>query len=90
MAHKDTFLYVSKEAAAAENLTDGQIVRVKNHLGFFEAPCRVTPALKGPVVMACKNRPMQRNWPNYVVESRATDAGSGLDYYDTFVKLEKV
>ncbi len=87
---KDAFLFISEEVAASENLTDGQILKVNNDTGFFEAPCRVTSSLKGPVVMAYKNRPLLRNWPNHVVESRSTDAGGGLNYYDTFVTLEKI
>lgn len=89
IAQKDTFCYVSKEVAASEKLTDGQLIRIKNHLGFFEAPCRITTTLQGAVIMTYKNRPLYKNWPNYVVESRCTDAESGLAYYDTFVQLEK-
>jgi predicted molibdopterin-dependent oxidoreductase YjgC len=86
---RDASLFISREVAAAEKLMDGQPLRVKNRVGFFEAPCRVTSALEGPVVMTYKNRPFLKNGANHVVESRATDAGSGLDYYDTFVTLEK-
>lgn len=87
---KDACLFVSEEVAYKEGLIDGQPVRVKNNIGFFETICNVTSMLKGPVVMAYKNQPFQVNWANHVVKSSATDAGTGLDYYDTFVELEKI
>ncbi len=90
LLNRDACIYISEEVAASEELTDGQVLRVKNDIGFFDAPCRVTSHLKGPVILAYKNRPLLRNGPNHVVESRVTDAGNGLDYYDTFVRLEKI
>lgn len=85
----DNLLFLSPEVAEKEGLAEGDMARASNNLGFFDAACRVSDMVPTGCLWVYKNRNMRTGRVNHVSPSKATDAGVGLAFYDTFVRLDK-
>ena len=71
-------------------IASGDTVRVTGPAGNFCATAILTERIAPGLVMCWKNIPMIEGVCNCAIPNKTTDTSSGLDYYDSFVTLERV
>jgi anaerobic selenocysteine-containing dehydrogenase len=86
-----TTLEIHPEDAARRGIQDGQIVRIHNNRGSFQARAVVAPTVKPGVVCSQgiwwnKYTPDGVNC-NATTSSRLTDLGGGATFFDNLVEV---
>jgi anaerobic selenocysteine-containing dehydrogenase len=85
---KDNFIYLAPQIAEHEGIKDGCKITIYNMFGKISGICKITNRLNN-VIMTYKNRLVNGNSPNCLIESKRTDAQMGLAYYNTYVRIKK-
>jgi anaerobic selenocysteine-containing dehydrogenase len=83
-------IYINRDDASDMDIKDGDSIKVFNGIGEFEADAVLTDGIVRKSVMCWKNIPMKKGYLNCVIPSRTTDFDGGINYYTTFVDIEKV
>jgi anaerobic selenocysteine-containing dehydrogenase len=87
-------LDIHPQDAAARNISNGDLVRIFNQRGSFQARARVTDKAKSGLVVALsvwwKKYGIDKKNANEVTSQRLTDMGGGPTFYDVLVQVEKV
>jgi anaerobic selenocysteine-containing dehydrogenase len=83
-------IHINPADARREGIESGDTVRVIGPAGRFTAGAVLTEKIVHGAVMCWKNIPMLEGVCNGAIPSRTTDTGTGLDYYSSFVTIERV
>jgi len=83
-------IHIHPDDAQGYGIESGDTVRVTGPAGHFCADAKLTEMIAPGVVMCWKNIPMIEGCCNCAIPNKTTDAGSGLDYYSSFVTIERV
>ena len=93
-AEKEPYLDLHADDAAPRHIASGDMVRIFNQRGSFQARARVNGKSRSGVVTALsvwwhKHTPGGRN-ANAVTSQAITDVGRGATFYDCLVQVEKI
>lgn len=83
-------IHINPADAKDSGIEPGDTVRVTGPAGEFSAEAILSDIIAPGAVMCWKNIPMKEGVCNCAIQNRTTDTGSGIDYYSTFVTLERV
>ena len=83
-------IHIHPADAQGFGIESGDTVRVTGPAGDFTAEAILTERIVPGAVMCWKNIPMIAGVCNAAISNKTTDTGPGLDYYASFVTLEKV
>lgn len=81
-------VHINTKDAEKLKIKDGQDVLVTGETGQFTAEALITDGIAEKTIMCWKNIPMKKGYLNNAIPVRATDSGSGLNYYTIFVDVK--
>ena len=83
-------IHINPDDAKGLGIESGDTVRVTGSAGNFCADAKLTEMIAPGVVMCWKNIPMLEGVCNCAIPNKTTDTGSGLDYYSSFITIERI
>jgi hypothetical protein len=82
-------IHINPEDAKDSGVESGDTVRVSGPAGNFSVHAMLTEKIVPGAVMCWKNIPMVEGVCNCAIPNKTTDTGTGIDYYSSFVTIEK-